>query len=106
MITIKEIKQRCETPYTYEAPYYLFHGKLINGKPFDIKKNYYQVHEDTSFEQDIKTYLTQLPEALVSWIMARITYGMETGNLTLLTNDAIFAYIDIAHFGYFGVFAE
>ena len=106
MITIKEIKARIELPYKYEAPYYSnptngydrYRGGVYN-------KTYYDVHGGSMYD-DILSYLEQLPDTLRKWIMDRISTAMESGKIEYVTNDAIFAYIDIAHFYYYGVFAE
>lgn len=102
MITIKEIKKRQETPYAYELPYYRARG--ASGYPSE-SKSYYDVHGG-SFYDDILLYIEQLPQSLRAWVMLRISTAMESGKIEYVTNDAIYAYIDIAHFNYYGYFAE
>lgn len=103
MITMKEIRQRLKTPYKYEAPYYIYRGKSIGGKKYDVTLNYYEVHTDETFHKDILTYIAPLSDELRAWIMKRI--ANENGVITATTEHVI-AYIDVAHVFTFGMFAE
>lgn len=106
MITLKEIRKRQETPYAYEMPYYKNNVNDMGRRTSNgYSKSYYDIHGG-SFYDDILAYIDQLPDSLQIWIMARIATAMESGKLAYVTNDAIFAYIDIAHFNYYGYFAE
>lgn len=109
-LTLKEIRARQETPYKYEAPYY---SHPVNG--YDkynsgvYSKSYYDVHGG-NFEEDVRAYIAQLPDKLQTWILQRIDNGveeaLESGNLISVSNVAVLAYIDMAHFFYYGIFAE
>lgn len=95
-ITSREIRKRLNVPYSYDEPY-------VDGK---THKSWYDVHKETTFYDDILAYIERMPPLLRGWIMARISTAMESGKIAYVTNDAIFAYIDMAHFSYYGYFAE
>lgn len=103
MITLQEIRKRLKVPYKYEAPYYIFQGKCVGDKKYDVTLNWYDVHTEDTFYNDILTYIAPLPDRLRAWIMKRIA---DENGVINDTTEHVITYIDVAHFGYYGVFAE